>query len=241
MWSRSILQLALLPLPWTLRRRLLNKLFGYSINRTAKIGFSIVIPFEQLEMAPGASIGHANLIRGMDAVTLGPRAQIGHLNWIYGIPGYFHHLAHEPGRVVQLVLEEGAVITTRHLVDCSAAVVLRAGALVAGAHSQIMSHGIDVAHDRQSTRPIEIGRCSMVSTHCVIVGGAVLPADSVLAPGSMLRAGASAERKLYSGVPAVAVRDYDGSEAFFMRYPSGQSTEPVPRPSSSAIEQPQTR
>ena len=41
----------------------------------------------------------------------------------------------------------------------------------------------------------------MVATRCVIVGGAVLPADSVLAPGSMLRAGASAERKLYSAYP----------------------------------------
>jgi len=111
-------QLTLIGLPWTLRRRLLNKLFGYAISKEARIGLSIVIPFERLAMGPGARIGHLNLIRGMDAVILDPSSAIGHLNWIYGIPTYFHHLAHEPDRVAQLVLEEGAVITCRHMVDC---------------------------------------------------------------------------------------------------------------------------
>lgn len=57
MRRRASLQLDLICLPWTLRRRLLNKLFGDEISKGARIGVSIVIPFERLEMAPVPTSG----------------------------------------------------------------------------------------------------------------------------------------------------------------------------------------
>ncbi len=217
MLTRSIVQLLLLLLPWRARRWLLCRLLGYDIHPTATIGLSIIAPSKRLVMRGGARIGHLNLARGMDSIELGEGASISHLNWIYGIPSHASYLQHEAGRRSELVLEEGAGITRRHLVDCSNTVRVGRYALIAGYSTQILTHAIDLHEGRQGTRRVVIGEASMVGTRCLVLGGAVLPAFSALGAGSTLRSAFEETHRIYSGVPAKAVADVPRDAKFFKR------------------------
>jgi acetyltransferase-like isoleucine patch superfamily enzyme len=192
-------------------------IFGFDIHPTASIGLSLVAPFRTLRMGPYARIGHLNVARGMDTIVLGPEANVGHLNWIYAEPSGSEHLRHETDRRTELVLEEGAGLTSRHLVDCSAPVTLGRYCLVAGYHTQMVTHGIDMGENRQRTRPITVGEYSMVGTRCVLIGGASLPPRSALGAASMLRQPFEQQGTLYSGVPAVARGTLDRESKFFAR------------------------
>jgi acetyltransferase-like isoleucine patch superfamily enzyme len=207
----------MLVLPWFVRRPLLGWLFGYEIHPSARIGISIIAPYARLELAEGARIGHLNVARGMDAIRLGRGAIIGRLNWIYAIPGHFSELAHESNRSSELVLGEGAAITSRHILDCSNSVKIGDFALIAGHRTQILTHAVDLAESRQGTRPIDVGAYAMVGTGSVLLGGATLPAFSALGAGSTLRDQFSETHVIYAGVPAVAAGRLDESTAFFHR------------------------
>jgi serine acetyltransferase len=216
MRRQVIVQLLLLPLPWSLRSRALTRLFGYEFAPSARIGLAIVAS-RRVRMADGSYIGHGTVARGMDNLDLGPHARIGPMNWIYAIPSDSKYLAHESERRPELVLHQRAGITSRHLVDCSGSVTLDAGALVAGYRSQIISHQLDIQRNRQSTRPIHLGRCSMVGTGSIVLGGSRLPACSVLGAGSTLRSAFEEPHGLYSGVPAQRVAELPATSRFFIR------------------------
>jgi len=210
--TKLLLQALLLPLPWSIRRRALVSLLGYDISPKARIGLSLVCP-EHLTMKAGATIGHLNLMRGMEAICLDEGAIISHLNWIYGIPA-----AQLGGtRRSELHLHEGAGITRRHLIDCSEHVTIGRFALVAGYGTQILTHAIDLREGKQGARPVVIGEYSLVGTRSVVLGGAVLPAFSALGAGSTLRDAPEATHQIYSGVPAKAAASVDPAAAFFAR------------------------
>ncbi len=145
----ALVQLALLPVPWSVRRRLLQRLFGYEIHPTATIGFSIVAP-KRLRMGPGAVSRHLNLIRGMDLLSMDAGAGISRGNWIYATPAGAPVYAHQPERRPEFILEEGSGITRRHLIDCSASVRLGRYSMLVGAGTQLLTHGITVRENRTS-------------------------------------------------------------------------------------------
>jgi acetyltransferase-like isoleucine patch superfamily enzyme len=214
---RALIQLLLLALPWIVRRPLLEWIFGYEIHPSARIGFSIIAPYARLELAEGARIGHLNVARGMDTISLGKGAIIGRLNWIYAIPGHFDELAHETDRVSELVLGEEAAIASRHIVDCSCSVNIREFATIGGHRSQILTHAADLRESRVVTLPIEVGAYSLVGSGAILLGGSRLPAFSALGAGSTLRDDFSQTHTIYSGVPAVPSARIDESNAWFHR------------------------
>ncbi len=207
-----LFQLVILPLPWGLRRRLLNRVFGYRIDQSARIGLSIVAP-RHLTMGPRSTIGHLNVIRGMEAITLDEQSIISHLNWIYGIPTDMMG----GDRRSELYLGEGAGITRRHLIDCSDRVVLEPFSLIAGYNTQVLTHAIDLAQGRQTTKPITIGRYGMVGSRSILLGGARLPAYSALGAGSTLRESFESTHTIYSGVPAKPAGGIREDAEFFHR------------------------
>ena len=221
MWKASLIQLLVMPLPWTVRRRVLEKLFGYHIAATAHIGLSIVIPGE-LVMLHGSYIGHGTLARGMDRIILAHKARIGHLNWIYGIPRTNISLSHEPDRRAELIMDDSAVITRRHLIDCSNAIHLREAAAVVGYRTQLITHSFSMTKAaRLYTKPIDLGTYSLVGTGSIILGGARLPDYSALGAGSTLRSDFTETHSLYSGVPARYVQRIPTDSAYFVRNGSG--------------------
>jgi acetyltransferase-like isoleucine patch superfamily enzyme len=213
----AIVQIAIMPLPWALRRRLLVGLFGFRIHPTARVGLSLVLA-ERVEMGEGSVIKALTMIRGMTELILGPGGRIGNLNWITGLPAndsaFFQG---ETNRVSALIVGEAASITNRHLLDCTNRITIGRFATIGGFRSQFITHGIDIGPNRQSSLPIEIGDYCFTGTGVILLKGAVLGPRCVLGAGSMLRGQFLEEYKLISGNPAKPIRDLDPSYSYFHR------------------------
>lgn len=211
-----IVQIALMLLPWRLRRSALSVLFGYRIDPSARIGFS-VISVKNLNMAPRARIGHLTRIKGLQELSIGEAASLGNLNWVTAFPlGHQRHFA-DSNRNPSLLIERHAAITHRHLIDCTDKVVVGEFSTVAGWRSQILTHAIDVVESRQMAAPIVIGRYCFVGTGVIVLKGAALPDYSILGAGSVLAGTMRDNFTLYSGVPAGAVKPLDQHAKYFLR------------------------
>src|SRR6202030_2082577 len=128
-----------------------------------------------------ATIGHFTVCKGMDLVHLKAYASIGRLNWITGYPSSSRRFFdYDTDRRPELVLGAHAAITSRHLIDCTAAVTIGDFTTVAGWRSQLLTHSIDLEVGRQTSKPIEVGRYCFIGTDCVLLGGSELPDFSVL-------------------------------------------------------------
>lgn len=212
-WVQSLLMF----LPWWLRRSALRLLFGYEIDPSARIGFSL-ISVGKLRMGPGARIGHLTRVKGLVELSIGEGAELGNLNWVTAVhSNHPVHFAADEERNPSLVIERHAAITHRHLIDCTDRVVVGEYSTVAGWRSQILTHAIDVRLSRQSAESVSIGRYCFVGTGVVILKGACLPDYSILSAGSVLAATMSDSFMLYSGVPAVAIKPLDRTSRYFHR------------------------
>lgn len=212
-WLSALIQI----FPWPIRRRVMNALFGYSIHPTAVVGRSLIL-CRHLVMGPASRIGGGNFINAIDSVVLEEAAKIGSFNWISGLGGASNkHFSDEVGRESALFIGRHASLTARHFVDCCNKVSIGAFSIVAGAQSQILTHAVDIREGRQRSAPVVIGEYCFVGTGSVILKGARLPNYSVLAAGSTLHRPFDAERTIYSGVPATAVKELDENCKFFLR------------------------
>lgn len=204
-------------LPWPVRRSILEKQFGYSIHPSSYIGFCWILP-RRLIMEENARIGHFTLCKKIDLLHLGAHAIIGPLNWITGFPtGPSRHFAHQPDRCPELLVETHAGISSRHLIDCTARVRIGAFATIGGYRSQLITHSIDLAANRQSAEPIEIGEYCFVGTNCVLLGGSSLPHHSVLGAQSLLNKKWEEPYRLYGGVPAKPLKELSQEMEYFRR------------------------
>lgn len=214
---KTLFRILLLLLPWRIRRVLLVRFYGYTLHPSAWIGLAYVYP-DHLVMDEGSRIGHLTVCKGLHRVELGQQARIGRGNWITGYPlAGGRHFAHLPDRDPCLLVRDHAAITNRHLIDCTERVEIGAYATVAGFQSQFLTHSIDLEHNRQHARPIEIGTRCFVGTQCVVLGGAVLPARSVLGAKALLNKSHEQEGFLYAGVPAVPVKPLPQDWKYFQR------------------------
>lgn len=214
---RILAQFILLVFPWFVRRRALVVLFGFDIHPNSRIGLSIVAP-KALTMAKGSSIGHLNVAKGLDVIELGVSARIGNLNWITGFPGggerYFKDNLR---RRSALCIQEHGAIQNRNYIDCTDRVTVGRFSRVAGIWHQFLTHGINLATTNQASAPILIGEHCFIGTGAMILKGGELPDFSVLAAGSVLHKKQIATHKLYSGTPALPVKDLDPDLAFFRK------------------------
>ena len=204
-------------LPWRLRRSFLERQFGYSLHPTSHIGFAWIFP-KHLVLEEHARIGHLTVCKGADLLHLHAHAIIGQLNWITGFPsGHPRHFAQQPERRPELILERHAGISSRHFIDCTARIRIGAFATVAGFRSQLLTHSIDLAANRQAATPIEIGEYCFVGTETVVLGGATLPPYSVLAAKSLLNKKWDLRFQLYGGVPAKPLKQLPEDMGYFRR------------------------
>ena len=214
---KTLLGILSLLLPWSLRRTLLEKQFGYSIHPSSRIGLAWIFP-RKLVMEEGARIGHLTLCKNIDLLHLGAHAIIGQLNWITGFPsGPSRHFAHQPERRPELIVEQHAGISSRHLIDCTARVRIGAFATIGGFRSQLLTHSIDFNAGRQTAQPIDIGEYSFTGTNSVVLGGSVLPHHSVLGAQSLLNKKWDEPYRLYAGVPAKPVKELSPEMEYFRR------------------------
>jgi len=191
-----------LALPWKMRRAFLEQQFGFQIHPTARIGLAWILP-SRLIMEENTSIGDFTVAKNLDLLHLKSHATIGRGNWITGFPlGDSRHFADEPERRPELVLGEHSAITNRHLLDCTSSITIGRFTTIAGFQSQFISHTIDIALNRQTSRSIEVGDYCFVGTNSVLLGGSVLPDYCVLGAKSLLNKVHTQTHRLYGGVPA---------------------------------------
>lgn len=204
----TILKVMIVFLPWKVRRIILNKCWGYDIHPKAHIGLSYIYP-KYLKMDEGASIGHFTVAVNLDRMVLGRNVHIGRSNWITGFPTMTDskHFAHDYERKSELIIGDDSAITKHHHIDCTNSVKIGHHVTIAGYYSQLLTHSIDVYAGRQDSHPVSIGDYCFVSTGVKVLGGASLPAHSVLAAGAVLNKPQQEPYSLYGGVPAKRIKD----------------------------------
>lgn len=214
---KKLLMLLSFLLPWSLRYRMLEAVFGWSIHPSSHIGLAWVFP-RRLVMGEGASIGHLTLCKNLDLLELGPFASIGRGNWITGYPSdMLVHFLNQKNRCPQLILGAHAAITNRHIIDCTDSVTIGDFSTFAGFASQILTHSIDLESCRQSCAPVEIGRYCFVGTACVLLSNSCLPDYSVLGAKSLLNKSYTESHWLYGGVPARPIKPLSVLMPYFSR------------------------
>ena len=215
---RRLLQALIVPLPWLLKRPLMQWLFGYQLAPSAGIGLAWVYP-RHLRMEADSRIGHFTVAVNLDLLELGEQATIGRSNWITGFPTgtTSRHFAHQPGRRAELQLGAHAAITKHHHIDRTHRVSIGPFTTIAAYRSQFLSHAIDLQRNRQHSEPISIGAYCFVGTNCVILGGSVLPDHCALGALSLLNKAHSDPWGLYAGQPARRLKAIDVDAAYFTR------------------------
>lgn len=212
-----ILKFLILLFPWRLKRWLLQRCYGYVIDRSARIGLAWVYP-KHLRLGKETRIDHFTVVIHLDTVELGEYSIIGRSNWITGHPGRSErHFAHQKDRRPQLILAEHSAITKRHYLDCTHEIKIGRFTTIAGHHSEFLTHSIDIPAGRQDSKPIEIGDYCFIGTHCIVLGGARLPSQSVLAAGAVLTKAFDTSFSLYGGVPARFVKQISKEAQYFHR------------------------
>ena len=169
-------------------------------------------------MEANTSIDHLTLCKNIALLHLHEHASIGRGNWITGFPQKpSHHFTTETDRRPELIIGAHSAITHRHLIDCTNSVTIGKFTTFAGFRSQILTHTIDLAQNRQASAPVFIGDYCFVGTNCVLLAGSALPDFSVLGAKSLLNKSFTETYNLYGGVPARAVRELPPDFAYFHR------------------------
>lgn len=203
--------------PWPIRRWMLQTFLGYSIHPTARIGFSL-ISSKTLIMEGKSYIGHLNVCKGMDLISISECSSIGNLNWITGVSTQSKKsYTHERDRLSQLIILEHSAITHRHYIDCTNSIHLGHHSIFAGVRSQILTHSINLSSSVQESKTVHVGDYCFIGTDCLILGGSVLPDYCILGAKALLNKQFSEQYCLYTGVPAVKNKQLSKDFEYFNR------------------------
>jgi acetyltransferase-like isoleucine patch superfamily enzyme len=202
-------------MPWPLRRRFLQATLRWKLHPRSRIGLSLILA-DQVVLEEGAWIGHFNLIMPVGLVHLHAHASLGHMNRIGGAQRTPTFSA-ETDRQSALIIEEHAAVTRSHIIDCCNTVTIGRFATFAGYRSQILTHSPDLTRSTQTTRPVRIGAYTFVGTGCIVLYGADLPDYSILSAGSVLTRKGEETHRIYSGNPAVPVKELPRDLHYFNR------------------------
>ena len=213
-------------LPSFLKRPLFRIFFGYRIGKRVRIGFSI-IDARECSIADDTTIGHLNLVIGVGKFTVGDHVRIGHLNIFRGGDevnlGRYAEVIRmneinsipDPDVVNEIdprfFLGDGSVITTGHKIDFTDRVVIGTRSILGGRNSSLWTH------NRQRTRPIEIGSYAYIGSEIRIAPGGSIPSHCIVGIGSVITSALTEEGSLIAGVPAKSLKELDESDRFLIQ------------------------
>ena len=202
-------------LPGFLKRPLYRRLFGYRVGRRVRLGFSI-IDARECEIADDVSVGHLNVFVSVGRLTFGDHARVGHLNVFRGgaevrLGRYaevlrLNEINSIPDPLVvnltdpRFHLGDGAVVTAGHKIDFTDRVSIGRRTILGGRNSSLWTH------NRQRTRPVEIGELTYVGSEIRVAPGGVIPSRCIVGIGSVVTGRIEGEYQLIAGVPARPVK-----------------------------------
>jgi acetyltransferase-like isoleucine patch superfamily enzyme len=223
--SRLIMLAFIALLPSFLKRFCYRLFFGYQIGKRVRIGLSI-IDVKECRIGDDVKIGHLNLIIRVKKLEIGDHAKIGHLNIIRG--GDEVHL----GRYSEIIrmneinsitepevvnpidprfsLGDGSIVTTGHKIDFTDRVTIGRRSILGGRNSSLWTH------NRQRTRPIEIGSFAYIGSEIRVAPGGGLPSRCIVGIGSVVTDALTAEGYLIAGVPARPVKELSEEDQFLI-------------------------
>ena len=214
---KRIINILIIFLPWSIRRFILVHFYHYEIHPKARIGFSYIYP-KKLIMGEGARIGHLNVAIHLEMIQMEKNSSISQKNWITGFPlKNKSHFQDFPDRKPYLIMKEDSAITKQHLIDCTDIVTIGEFTSIGGYGTQILSHSTSLQKNKQACAPIIIGHHCFVGTRSIILPGSVLPPQSVLGAGAVLKKQYTDSFVLYGGVPARYIKKMDETYEFFHR------------------------
>lgn len=212
-------------LPGFLKRACYHLFFGYRIGKRVRIGLSIidakqcqidddvtighlnvVIGVKQLVIADHVRIGHLNIIRGGDEVRLGRYAEIIRMNEINSIPDPEVVNPTDP----RFLLGDGSIITAGHKIDFTDRVTIGRRSILGGRNSSLWTH------NRQRTRPIDIGSFAYIGSEIRMAPGGALPSRCIVGIGSVITNELTSEGYLIAGVPARPVKELSEEDQFLI-------------------------
>ncbi len=212
-------------LPSFLKRPSYRLFFGYRIGKRVRIGVSLIdakhceigddtsignlnaiLGVQKLIIGDHVRIGHLNVIRGGDEVSIGRYAEIMRMNEINSIP--------EPDVVnptdPRFVLGNGSIITAGHKIDFTDRVTIGRRSILGGRNSSLWTH------NRQRTRPIDIGSFAYIGSEIRIAPGGSVPSKCIVGIGSVITSELTGEGQLIVGLPAKPVRELNEEDSFLI-------------------------
>ena len=212
-------------LPSFLKRPCYRLFYGYRIGKRVRIGVSI-IDAQECEIADDVLIGHLNLVLGVKKISIGDHTKIGHLNIIRGGDevqlGRYSEIMRtnqinsipEPDVVnptdPRFSLGDGSIITTGHKIDFTDRVKIGRRSIIGGRNSSLWTH------NRQRTRPIEIGSFTYVGSEIRMAPGSTLPSRCIVGIGSVVTGQLTEEERLIAGVPAKTLKELSEEDRFLI-------------------------
>ncbi|MGV9827816.1 acyltransferase [Gordonia sp. NPDC003429] len=204
---RALIELIVWLLPASATKNRVLRIFGHTIAPTATIGPCLVTSLKRADLADGASIGAFTTIRGLSLLKMGKDAGIGSFNWISAHPLYQEHF----DGAGTLGMRDGAVMTSRHYIDCSGTVELGYFTVIGGHRTTILTHEANIHEPVQNVGRVSLGARSALLTNCVLLTGTHLPPRSIVAAQATLLAKSTAAGRqgLYAGTPAKWISEID--------------------------------
>ena len=222
---RLLMLVLVAALPSFVKRPCYRLFFGYCLGKRVRIGFSIIdaaecvieddvhighfnviLGVKKLIIGDHARIGHLNILRGGDEVRLGRYAEIIRMNEINSIP--------EPDVVnpiePRFLLGRGSIITTGHKIDFTDRVEIGRCTILGGRNSSLWTH------NRQRTRPIEIGSSTYIGSEIRIAPGGAVPSRCIVGIGAVITGRLTGEGYLIGGVPAKMIKPLSAEDKFLI-------------------------
>lgn len=213
------------PLPSFLMRPCYRLFFGYQIGKRVHFGFSIIDAAE-CQIEDDVRVGHLNVIIGVQRLTMGDHVRIGHLNIIRGGEevqlGRYSEIMRmneinsipEPDAVnpvePRFMLGAGSIVTTGHKIDFTDRVDIGRRTIIGGRNSSLWTH------NRQRTRPINIGEFAYVGSEIRMAPGSSIPSRCIVGIGSVITSEIDAEEWLIAGVPAKPIKELGSEDRFLI-------------------------
>ncbi len=177
------------------------------IDDDVRIGhLNAIIGTKKLHIGEHVKIGHLIIIRGGDEVALGPYSEIIRMNEINSIS--------EPDVVnpidPRFLLGAGSIVTTGHKIDFTDRVEIGRRTIIGGRNSSLWTH------NRQRTRPIDIGCFTYVGSEIRIAPGGSIPSRCIVGIGSVITSQLTQEEYLIAGVPAKSIKPLDEEDKFLI-------------------------
>jgi acetyltransferase-like isoleucine patch superfamily enzyme len=216
--TKALIQVFCFGLPWQVRRRILQMALGYKIDRSTRIGLSIILA-DAAVLEAKAVIGHFNYIGRLDRLVLREEALINRYNWITGASRLVEspYFKGKQSRKSDFIVGKGAAIENWHLIDCTDSVEIGEFTVLAGFKSKIITHGADIVRSKLVCSPVVIGSYSMLAAGVTIMKGVTIAPCCIVGVDSVVTKSIREPYTMAAGNPAKFIRKLPPTAKFFSR------------------------